>query len=136
MKQLFNVNVMTIIVPAYLVNITGVPDYPLYAGTSLFLTCMFELPVFVDSAVALKSVWKKGGEVVNSNGRVNVSAIDVTYQSAYLTTLYISPLSSTMDGGQYACQSSITSSAYVLYSDSSHQVSVRIEGTVYILEVM
>lgn len=118
---------MTIIVPAYLVNITGVPDYPLYAGTRLFLTCVFELPVFVDSAVALNSVWKKGGEVITSDDRVNVSTSDRD-TSAYLTTLSISPLSSTVDGGQYTCQSSIAANSYVFYSDSFYQISVRIEG--------
>lgn len=95
----------------------------------LFLTCTFELPTFVDSAVALNSAWRRGGEVLNSNTRVNISAISRVYPSVYRTTLSISPLSSTMDSGQYSCQSSITSSAYILYTNTVQQVLVGIEGT-------
>ena len=109
-------------------NISGVPDSPLYAGTNLLLTCTFQLPSFIDDVVALSSEWRKGGEVLNTNSHINVSTVSTISRSTYRSTLQISVLSSTIDGGHYSCHSSIASSAYVLYSDASHQVSVHIQG--------
>jgi hypothetical protein len=83
----------------------------------------------VDSPVTLNSVWRRGGESLDSDGRVNVSMINMINQTVYYTMLSISPLSNTMDSGQYSCQSALESDAYVLYADASQQVPVRIAGT-------
>ncbi len=114
-------------VPAPSVNISGAPTF-LYSGTSLSLTCTFELSSMIDSQVILNSVWRRGGEILNSNSRINISAIRMANPSLHRTILSISPVSNTMDSGQYSCQSAIVSSAYVLYTDASQQVTVRIEG--------
>ena len=115
-------------VPAPSINVTGVPAYPLYSGTSLMLACLFEVHSAVDGQLTLNSVWRRGGEILNSNGRINISATSMIRPSIYRTTLSISPLSNTQDNGQYSCQSITTSSAYVLHADSSQQVTVRIGG--------
>ena len=115
-------------VPAPSVIVTGVPPSPIYAGTNLLLTCMFELHGMTDRPVTLTSVWRRGGVSLNSDGRVNVSMTPMISPSLYRTTLSISPISSTMDGGQYSCQSILVSDAYVLYADGSQEVSVRTAG--------
>ena len=115
-------------VPAPSVSITGIPSFPLYAGTSLSLTCTFELHSMIDSQVRLSGIWRRGGVTLGSNGRVNASAITIIRPSVYQTTLTISPLSNTLDDGQYTCQSTIPSDPFVLYADASQQVRVRIGG--------
>lgn len=82
----------------------------------------------IDSPVRLNGIWRRGGQILNSNSHVNISTISMIRQSVYHTTLSISPLVNTLDSGQYSCQSDITSDAYVLYADTSQQVIVRIEG--------
>lgn len=115
-------------VPAPSVTVTGVPPSPVYAGTNLLLTCTFELHSVIDSPVTLTSVWRRGGMSLSSDGRVNVSMIDMINQTVYRTTLSISPISNTMDGGQYSCQSVLVSDAYTLYADASQVVLVRTAG--------
>ncbi len=119
-----------IIVPVPSVNITGVPTSPLSTGTSLFLTCTFELHSTIDSPVTLNSIWRRAGVVLNSDSRVNISAISAISSSVYRTELSISPLINTMDSGQYSCQSVFTSDEYVQYADGSQQVLVGIAGNV------
>ena len=48
--------------------------------------------------------------------------------STYVTMLSISPLSNTMDSGQYSCQAVFGSDDYVLYTDASQQVTVTVGG--------
>lgn len=115
-------------VPAPSVVISGVPTTPLYAGTSLLLTCTIELHGMIDSEVTLNSFWRRGGEVLSPNSRLNISTIRMTSSSTYQTTLTISPLSNTMDSGQYSCQSVLRSDDYVLYTDGSQQVTVTVRG--------
>ncbi len=116
-------------VPAPSVNITGVPTNPLFSGTSLSLTCTFELHNMIDSPLGLNGVWERGGEVLNSDRRVSISTISLIRPSTYQTTLSISPLSNTLDNGQYTCQSVLVSGTYVLYAEASQQVTVSIGGT-------
>lgn len=87
----------------------------------------------IDSPVTLNSVWRRGGEILNSNSRFNISTIIMTGPSTYLTTLGISPLSNTMDSGQYSCQSVLLASDdYVLFTDGSQQVAVTVRGMFFI----
>ena len=85
----------------------------------------------IDSEVTLNSVWRRGGEVLSPNSRLNISTIRMTSLSSYQTTLSISPLSNTMDSGQYSCQSVLSSDDYVLYTDGSQQVTVTVRGGQY-----
>ena len=124
---------MSAAVPAPNVNLTGIPSSSLFAGTSLLLTCTYELHSATDSQVTFNSVWRRGGQILNSNGRVNISTSRMTSPLTYSTTLNISPLSNTIDSGQYSCQSAIPSEPYVLFTDASQQATVRIEGTINII---
>ncbi len=121
------VNIL-ILVPAPVVSISGLPSRPLYTGTSLQLACSFQLTNFVDTSVELNSVWSRGGEVITNGSRVNISAISAIQPSVFQTTVYISPVSDTMDSGQYSCRSVIMSSQFVQFSSASHQIAVTIEG--------
>ena len=82
----------------------------------------------IDSQVRLSGIWRRGGVTLGSNGRVNASAITMIRPSVYQTTLTISPLSNTLDDGQYSCQSAILSDPFILYADASQQLRVRIGG--------
>ena len=115
-------------VPAPSVNITGVLPSTIYAGTSLLLTCTFELHSAVDSPIALGTVWRRGGLVLSSDSRVNIASVGMATPTTYRTTLSISPVSNTVDSGQYSCQSVFPSDPYVLFTDASQQVPLRIEG--------
>lgn len=115
-------------VPAPTITITGVPPYPLYTGTELSLTCSIELHSMVNSEVTLSSMWRSGGQILSTNGRVNVSTTSMVRSSLYRKTLRISPLSNTMDGGQYSCQSDIASSDFVRYTNAIQQVVISIGG--------
>ena len=89
----------------------------------------------IDSPVELNNVWRRGGEILNSNHRVNISTVSRTHSSIYHATLSLSPLSSTLDSGQYTCESAITSSAYILYTDASTQVTLMIGGMCFSITV-
>lgn len=81
-------------------------------------------------------MWRRGGQILSSGSRVNISTITTAYPSIYGTTLSISPLSNTLDSGQYSCQSVITSEPYILYTDASQQISVRIGGIHIVLQTI
>ena len=100
----------------------------LYTGTSVLLTCTLELNSAVDSEVSVAGVWRRGGEVVNNSSRVNVSPTTLVRPSVFQTTISVSPLSDTMDSGQYSCHSTITSTPFVLFGAGSHQVTLSIDG--------
>ena len=117
-----------ILVPAPIISISGLPTQPLYTGTSLQLACSFELTRFVDTTVELNSVWRRGGELITNGSRVNISAISAIQPSVFQTTVNISPVSDTMDSGQYSCQSVIMSSQFVQFAGASRQIVVTIEG--------
>ena len=122
-----------IVVPAPIVSISGLPTRPLYTGTRLQLACLFELTSFVDTTVELDSVWRRGGELITNGSRVNISAVSIIRPSVFQTTVNISPVSDTMDSGQYSCQSVIMSSQFVQFAGASHQIVVTIEGR-YIID--
>ena len=88
--------------------------------------------MMIDSPVIINSVWRRGGDILNSNSRINISEINMIRESVYITVLRISPLSNTMDSGTYSCQSVITSSPYLLYSDATQQVTVSVGGMCYV----
>ena len=121
-------NIIFTLVPAPIVSIGGLPTQPLYTGTSLQLTCSFELTSFVDTIVGVNGVWRRGGEQITNSSRVNISTVTAIQPSTFQTTASISPLSNTMDSGQYSCQSVFMSNQFVRFADASNQVAVMIEG--------
>ena len=120
--------VFSIVVPAPTINVSRLPIDQLYTGTTLILTCTFELNGAVDTEVRVSSIWRRGGEVLYSNNRTNISEVTLIQPSVFQTTISISPVSDTLDSGQYSCQSDITSDTFVLFSDSSQQMMLAIEG--------
>lgn len=100
----------------------------LYTGTSVILTCTIELNGAVDSEVRVAGVWRRGGEVVNNSSRVYVSPTTLVHPSVFQMTISVSPLSDSMDSGQYSCHSTITSTPFILFSVGSQQVTLRIDG--------
>lgn len=116
------------LVPAPTINISGLTNKLLYTGTNLFLTCTLELNSAVDSEFRVAGVWRRGGEMINSSRRVNISETALIRPSVYQTTISIRPISDTMDSGSYSCHSSIPSDQFVLFTDGSQQVTVNIEG--------
>ena len=127
---LLSYNILTL-VPAPIVSIGGLPTQPLYTGASLQLACSFELTSFVDTSVDFNSVWRRGGEVVTNGSRVNISAISAIQPLVFHTMVSISPVSDTMDSGQYSCDSVIVSSQFVQFASATHQITVMIEGRYY-----
>ena len=69
--------------------------------------------------------------MITNSSRVNISATTAIRPSVFQTTISISPLSDTMDSGQYGCQSVIMSNQVVRFTGASHQVTVMIEGRLY-----
>ena len=116
------------VVPAPIITISANPTSPLYTGMELFLTCTLTLHSNVDNEVILSSVWRRGGRVLTSNSRVNITSVTMIRQSVYQTTLIIRPLSSTLDNGQYSCQSDIASENFVLYEQGMQQKLIGIGG--------
>ena len=94
---------------------------------------MFELDSRIDTKVKVRGIWRRGGEVLNNNNRINITEVTLIEPSLYQTTLSISPLSDVLDGGQYSCQADFTSDSFVLYTDAFHQVMLRIEGMLIIM---
>jgi len=90
----------------------------------LRLTCSHELNSNVDIPVTVLTVWRRGGQVLTSSGRVNVSTTSSMASSLYQATLLVRPTSSSLDTGVYSCQSSITSEAYVIYEQGSAEQTV------------
>lgn len=119
---------LIIAVPGPSITITGLPTSPIYAGTSLLLTCTFQLHRMIDTPVNFNSIWRRGGQSLQSGGRVNISAISMINPSTYQTILNISPLSNTVDSGLYSCRSALSSDTFVLYTDSSQQVALTVGG--------
>lgn len=70
--------------------------------------------------------------MITNGNRINISAASAIRPSAFQTTVYISPVSDTMDSGQYSCQSVIMSSQFVQFAGATRQIAVTIEGKYYI----
>ena len=100
----------------------------LYTGTSVLLTCTLELNSAVDSEVSVTGVWRRGGEVVNNSSHVNVSLTTLIRPSVFQTIISISPLSDSIDSGQYSCQSTTVSNPFILVADGLQRITLPIEG--------
>ena len=94
----------------------------------MLLICTFEINGRIDTEVKVDGIWRRGGELLNNNSRVNITDVTLIEPSIYQTTLSISPLSDVLDSGQYICQTDFTSDSFVLFTDAYQQVILRIEG--------
>jgi hypothetical protein len=90
---------------------------------------MFELSSRIDTEVRMNGIWRRGGEVLENNSRINITEVALIEPSIFQTTLHISPLSDVLDGGQYSCQTEFTSDSFILFTDVLQQMMLRIEGT-------
>ena len=95
----------------------------------MLLVCVFDLNSGVDTDVRVDVIWRKGGEVLNNDNRINITEVTLTELLTFQAMLSISPLSDALDSGQYSCQTDISSDSFVLFVDSLQQVILRIEGT-------
>ena len=98
------------------------------------MVCTLELDAAVDSDVRVTGVWRRAGETLSNSSRISISETTLIGPSVYETTISISPLSDSVDSGQYSCQSAIMSSPFVRFTSGSQQVTVNIEGTKYFLK--
>ena len=94
------------VVPSPSIDITGLPDVPIYTGTSLDLTCTVTINDAVDTGVIVGMEWKRNGELVIMNQNTNLTDVEV-YGSAYMITLTILPVDNTVDNGHYTCESTV-----------------------------
>ncbi len=120
---------LNFVVAAPTIQISTVPTDQLYTGGSVLLVCMFELSSRIDTEVRMNGIWRRGGEVLENNSRINITQVVLIEPSIFQTILHISPLSDVLDGGQYSCQIEFTSNSFILFTDVLQQVMLRIEGT-------
>ena len=92
------------------------------------LVCMLQLNSRIDTEVRMNGIWRRGGEVLENNSRVNITEVTLIEPSIFQTTLRISPLSNEVDGGQHSCQTEFFSNPFILFTDALQQVVLRIEG--------
>ena len=95
------------------------------------LSCIAEVSGTVDTAVAVTAVWRRGGELVTGNSRRNITSVTSVRSSVYETTIAVSPLSSTLDGGHYSCEFLVRpypTSSYILTALETDMLLVNIEG--------
>ena len=105
-----------------------VPTDQLYAGGNMLLVCTLELSSRIDTEVRVDGIWKRGGEILENSGRINVTDVALIEPSILQTTLHISPISDTLDGGWYTCQTEFSSDSFIRFTDAFQQVTLTIEG--------
>ncbi len=111
----------------------GVPPGPLYAGTSLTLTCVITLNEAVNSRVDVNVTWSGPGGMLLVNGnRVTVSDT-MGSETSYQSNLTISPLA-TVDGGSYTCEVTVapadTSTFITISQPASNSGTVNVSGRI------
>ena len=92
---------------------------PLYAGTSLTLTCTVTLDPNVDSHVDVVTEWSNHRDL--SEKRYSVTAASISGRKyVYTGSLTISPLAE-QDGGTYTCTVTVTGGRYVQQATASDE---------------
>ena len=95
---------------------------PLYAGTSLTLTCTVTLDPNVDSHVDVMTKWRSHRDI--SEKRYIITAAGITGRnSVYTGSLTISPLAE-QDGGTYTCTVTVTGGRYVQQATASDDYNI------------
>ena len=97
---------------------------PLYAGTTLTLTCTVTLDPNVDSRVYVRTEWS--GPIEISGERYSITNAHVSGRTnTYTGSLTISPLAD-QDGGTYICTATVTGGTYVQQSTGSDDYVIPI----------
>ena len=94
------------------------------------LSCIAEVHSAVDTDVTVTAVWRRGGELLTSNSRRNITSVTFVRGSIYETTIAVSPLSNILDGGHYSCEFLVRPnlSSYILAAQGADLLLVNIEG--------
>ena len=114
-------------VPQPDVDVTVSRTAPLYAGTSLALTCTVTLDPNVDNGENITTEWSD-----ISGGRYSVTAASGS-GSTYTGNLTISPLAD-QDDGTYTCTGTVTGGTNVLQATASDDVTITVMGK-YIVNI-
>ena len=111
-------------VPPPGVDVTVSRTAPLYAGTSLTLTCTMTLDPNVDNGERVMTEWSGPRDI--SGGRYSVTAASGS-GSTYTGSLTISPLAD-QDDGTYTCTGTVTGGTNVLQATASDDVTITVLG--------
>ena len=99
---------------------------PLYAGTSLTLTCTVTLDPNVDNGESVMTDHEWSGPRDISGGRYSETAASGS-GSTYTGSLTISPLAD-QDDGTYTCTGTVTGGTNVQWANASGDVTVIVMG--------
>ena len=105
-------------------NVTVSRTAPLYAGTSLTLTCTVTLDPNVDNGENITTEWSGPRDI--SGERYSVTAASGS-GSAYTGSLTISPLAD-QDDGTYTCTGTVTGGTNVQQANASDDVTINVMG--------
>ena len=106
-------------------DVTVSRTVPLYAGTSLSLTCTVTLDPNVDNGERVMTEWSGPRDII-SGERYSVTAASGT-GSTYTGSLTISPLADP-DDGTYTCTGTVTGGINVLQATASDDVTITVMG--------
>ena len=101
-----------------------------YAGSRQTLTCMVLLDELVDTQVNVSILWHKSGVLISNNSRISVSDVSQISNRVYQVRVTFSPVSMTLDSGQYSCETSVSA-----YPASPHIADSPLVTTLYSLTV-
>lgn len=110
---MYTLSLSTPTVPAPIVAITLPSDDPIYAGSSVTLTCTIDLDQSVDTDVTITTTWKRSNNTITDSDRITITDANLVFP--YQTTLTISHLSRALDEGDYSCEASITANPLSRY---------------------
>ena len=112
-------------VPQPVVVITLSHTPPLYAGTSLTLTCTVTLNHNVNNNESVVTEWKAPRHIAGD--RYSVTSVMRESDSSYSTSLVISPLT-VQDDGMYTCTAKVTGGANVQSATAHGAVTITVMG--------
>ena len=105
-------------------DVTVSRTVPLYAGTSLTLTCTVTLDPNVDNGERVMTEWSGPRDI--SGERYSVTAASGS-ESTYTGSLTISPLAD-QDDGTYTCTGTVTGGINVQQATASDDVTITVMG--------
>ena len=97
----------------------------------MILTCTIELNETVDTPVVLTGTWRRSGDLIANTSRAHISEVIQNSALVYQTSLSLVPLSSTLDSGQYECESLVrpdSGSEFVVMGRGSDTLSASVKG--------
>ena len=101
----------------------SLPDYILFAGTTISVTCRISLSESVDNNVSLHVTWLNGNvSISNDTGQVSLSGAKPSFTSI----LAISSLSDLDNNTELTCQASAHSSIDLITTSSNGENSTRL----------